>query len=163
MKSKDIGIVSTIAAPTRFMVHIKGHAAHSGTTPMEYRRDAFLSASELALDLEKAAKEEKSYGTVATVWEAQIFPGAMNIIPGEVTMKIDIRSTSMESKERVVQKIFLYINRVKLKRNVTIDCTMCSDEESIRLNEIVSKSFVDICDSQQFSYVMMSSGGVMMQ
>src|SRR5699024_3638248 len=49
---KKIGIVNAIAAPTRLKVDITGRAAHSGTTPMNYRQDALLGASEIALALE---------------------------------------------------------------------------------------------------------------
>jgi N-carbamoyl-L-amino-acid hydrolase len=39
-KGKRIGLVTSIAAPSRFKVILKGRADHSGTTPMELRKDA---------------------------------------------------------------------------------------------------------------------------
>ena len=52
-KKKPIGIVTAIAAPTRFRVVFTGQADHSGTTPMEMRRDALVAASELIVAVEK--------------------------------------------------------------------------------------------------------------
>jgi N-carbamoyl-L-amino-acid hydrolase len=46
---KQIGIVHNIAAPTRFKLHIKGLADHSGATPMGFRKDALVSAAKLIL------------------------------------------------------------------------------------------------------------------
>ena len=98
---KKIGIVTGIAAPVRLIIKINGKASHSGTTPMNMRQDALLGAAEIALALEKVAKHEQKYGTVATVGVMDIQSGAMNVVPGEVEMKIDIRSTSIESRKRV--------------------------------------------------------------
>ena len=58
-QNKKIGIVTGIAAPVRFLIKIIGTASHSGTTPMFMRQDSLLGASEIALELEKAAKNEK--------------------------------------------------------------------------------------------------------
>ncbi|GGP11099.1 Zn-dependent hydrolase [Oceanobacillus neutriphilus] len=61
-KNIPIGIVTGIAGATRFQLNIEGEASHSGTTPMSYRRDAFLGAAEIALAIEKAAKAENLSG-----------------------------------------------------------------------------------------------------
>src|SRR3954453_13690355 len=100
-ENKKIGIVSGIAAPARITLKIIGRASHSGTTPMNIRKDALLGASEIALELEKAAIQEHLHGTVATVGDLEVYSGAMNVVPGEIEMKIDIRSSSVESRQRV--------------------------------------------------------------
>src|SRR5699024_4913132 len=46
-ENKRRGIATGIAAPTRFHLEIFGEASHSGTTPMELRRDALLGAAEI--------------------------------------------------------------------------------------------------------------------
>src|SRR5262250_1988307 len=55
-KRKPIGVVTAIAAPTRFRVIFTGQADHSGTTPMEMRKDALVAASELIVALEKTCR-----------------------------------------------------------------------------------------------------------
>ena len=52
-KKRPIGIVTSIAAPTRFRVVLTGQADHSGTTPMEMRKDALVAASEFIVALER--------------------------------------------------------------------------------------------------------------
>ncbi|MGH7846084.1 MAG: hydantoinase/carbamoylase family amidase, partial [Candidatus Binatia bacterium] len=52
-RKKTIGVVTSIAAPTRFKVVFTGQADHSGTTPMEMRKDALVAAAELITAVEK--------------------------------------------------------------------------------------------------------------
>ncbi|MBH9787892.1 M20 family metallo-hydrolase, partial [Clostridioides difficile] len=84
------------------LMKLNGKASHSGTTPMNMRKDALLGASELALELEKAAIAEQEFGTVATVGILEVVAGSMNVVPGEVELTVDIRSSSVESRERVL-------------------------------------------------------------
>ncbi|KAF1855290.1 hypothetical protein Lal_00001069 [Lupinus albus] len=53
-----IGIVSAIAAPTRLKITVEGMAAHSGTTPMDQRQDALVSAAMIVLAVQEIAMEQ---------------------------------------------------------------------------------------------------------
>ena len=70
----QLGIVHNIAAPTRFKIHIKGVADHSGATPMGMRRDALVSAAKLILAVNEAAETEKANGSVGTVGVVDVEP-----------------------------------------------------------------------------------------
>lgn len=155
---KQIGIVTGIAAPTRFEINIKGQASHSGTTPMHYRKDAFLGAAEIALQLEQAAKTESGNGTVATVGACEVKPGSMNVIPDLATMKIDIRGTSLDSKNRVIEELFTSIKQVEEKRNISIEYKELSHEHPINLNKEVIQSLAESCEQKGYTYMQMSSG-----
>ena len=156
--SVPIGIVTGIAAPTRFNILINGQAAHSGTTPMNYRKDAFLGATEIALTLEEIVQKEAKYETVATVGECKVSPGAMNVVPGKAEMKIDIRSTSATSKNRVKQKLLQTITNMEKSRNLQISVTELSDEIPIKIDESIVQSLRESCNSLSFPYNEMSSG-----
>jgi hydantoinase/carbamoylase family amidase len=52
-KRKRIGLVTSIAAPSRFRVVFKGRADHSGTTPMDMRKDALVAAAYLIEYIER--------------------------------------------------------------------------------------------------------------
>ncbi|WP_066291621.1 Zn-dependent hydrolase [Bacillus sp. FJAT-29937] len=155
---RKIGIVTGIAAPARLLLKIFGKASHSGTTPMNMRKDALLGASEIALELEKAAMLEQSYGTVGTVGVLDIPSGAMNVVPGEVELKIDIRSTSTESRERVLNHVYETIASVKEKRQLEIESNVISLEEPVILSEELVDEFRNICDRKDLSYEVMQSG-----
>lgn len=155
---KKIGIVTGIAAPERFIFKIIGKASHSGTTPMNMRRDALLGASEIALALEKAAIREQKNGTVATVGVLNIQSGAMNVIPGEVEMKVDIRSTSLESRKRVLNELQEVIAAVKQTRQLEIQSFEISSEEPVLLHADVIDSLTKICETKELPYEVMPSG-----
>jgi N-carbamoyl-L-amino-acid hydrolase len=155
---RKIGVVTGIAAPERFILKIIGKASHSGTTPMNMRKDALLGASEIALALEKAAIREQENGTVATVGVINIESGAMNVIPGEVEMKVDIRSTSLQSRNRVLNELHEVITAVKEKRQLDVQSLVISSEEPVLLDAEVIDSLTKICEDNGLSYELMPSG-----
>ncbi|MCT1901626.1 Zn-dependent hydrolase [Oceanobacillus sojae] len=157
-KNIPIGIVTGIAGATRFQLNIEGEASHSGTTPMGYRKDAFLGAAEIALAIEKAAKAEKSVGTVATVGVCDVEPGAMNVIPGRVKMQVDIRGISEASKKMVIQKLFQSIKDTEEKRGLIIHHTRTNDQAPVVLSEEVIQELSKTCDENEYAYQLMPSG-----
>jgi hydantoinase/carbamoylase family amidase len=157
-EEKHIGIVTGIAAPARIILKIIGKASHSGTTPMNMRKDALLGASEIALELEKAAMKEHTYGTVATVGDLEVYSGAMNVIPGEIEMKIDIRSSSIESRQRVLDHLYETISLVKNRRDLKIEENVISIESPVTLSPELQDDLKGICEQKKISYRIMQSG-----
>ena len=157
-ENKQIGIVTGIAAPARFIVKICGKASHSGTTPMNMRNDALLGAAEIVLALEKAAIAEQAHGTVATAGVLDVHPGAMNVVPGEVEMKIDIRSSSVESRQRVLVHLFETISSIKLRRKLEIEAKEISMEDPVILSTEIIESLKQICEDKKLPYKIMQSG-----
>lgn len=154
----QIGVVSGIAAPTRFEITIKGQAAHSGATPMWLRRDAFTAAAEIVLLVEESAKSEALNGTVATVGSSQVFPNAMNVVPGEVVLQVDIRGIFKASKDKVVKELKRKIVEVERRRGLEIDKTELTDEMPIKLAQDVVESIKTRCKQLELNFLEMPSG-----
>ena len=79
-----IGVVTAIAAPTRFKVIVTGQADHSGTTPMEMRKDALVASAELVVALERICRQYSSMEkgrVVGTVGAMKIEPGVSGYVP----------------------------------------------------------------------------------
>ena len=89
----QIGVVSAIAAPASFFVHLTGEGGHAGARLMPGRRDALLAAAEIALAVEQAALESGAIDTVGTTGICEIHPSAINSIPSRARIGIDIRDT----------------------------------------------------------------------
>jgi hydantoinase/carbamoylase family amidase len=155
---KKIGIVTGVAAPLRLAVSIEGKSSHSGTTGMTERRDALLAAAELSLAVEEAALAESQYETVATVGVLDISPGAMNVVPGEAKLKIDIRSTEPASRARVFAKVKEKIVSLETKRKVKVRIDWVNEENPIMMDEAVGSSIASICEEHGISYQFMPSG-----
>ncbi|TQR18736.1 Zn-dependent hydrolase [Psychrobacillus soli] len=157
-ENKKIGIVTGIAAPVRFSIRIIGTPSHSGTTPMNMRNDALLGASQIALELEKIAINEQKYGTVATVGVLDIQAGAMNVVPGEVEIKVDIRGTSLESRQRVLDHLNQTIELVKRNRQLEILSQEIISEEPVLLSTEITNTMEMICKEQDIPFKTMPSG-----
>lgn len=154
----DIGVVTDIAAPTRFQIEFIGESSHSGTTPMSYRKDAFTAVSEFALSLEKFALEEMKYNTVATIGECIVRPGAMNVVPGNTKVKVDIRGISSESINRVINKMYSELEMIEERRKVKSDIKVISQEKPVKMDENLVEILKQKCNKLEFSYKNMYSG-----
>jgi N-carbamoyl-L-amino-acid hydrolase len=67
-----------------------GQDAHAGPTPMEARHDALLGAAQM-IDAVNAIALRHAPDGRATVGFVQVNPNSRNVIPGRVTMSIDVR------------------------------------------------------------------------
>ncbi|MFD2211634.1 M20 family metallo-hydrolase [Virgibacillus halophilus] len=154
----NIGVVTGIAAPTRLKVTVEGEASHSGATPMNLRKDAFLGAAEIGLAVENAANLEALKGTVATVGDCVITPGVMNVIPAKAEMKIDIRGIDIGSKRVVYERVMATIKSIERERHLLIHTELLSDEEPVLLEEDIISSISQTCKQLGISYKKMPSG-----
>jgi allantoate deiminase len=98
-RGESLAVVSSIASARRFQLVIEGEARHAGGTPYDMRRDALLGASEAALAVERICRGE--HHVIGTVGQLEAFPGAVNIVPGEAHLSLDLRGEYDESRDRV--------------------------------------------------------------
>jgi len=83
--------VESIVGISRTTVTFTGEANHAGTTPMALRKDALWGAAELALAVRDLGRASDG-GAVTTVGVFEVTPGATNVIPGSVRMRVEMRS-----------------------------------------------------------------------
>lgn len=155
---QQIGIVTGIASPTRIQVHVSGKASHSGTTPMNDRQDALAAAAEIILEVESAAKKEAAFGTVGTVGVCMVQPGAMNVIPDSVTLQLEVRGTSEQSKNNVLDSLFRLFRELEGQRGVIINPAVINVERPVLLSEEVVAKLTECSESLDLSYIRMTSG-----
>lgn len=115
----DIGVVTAIAAPATLRVRLTGDGGHAGAVLMPGRRDALLPAAEIALAVDRIARESTSHDSVATTGLLQVHPGAVNSIPSEVLMEIDIRDTHQHTRDQMVKDIYAEVQRSTARRKIT--------------------------------------------
>ncbi|MEW8794967.1 allantoate amidohydrolase [Klebsiella michiganensis] len=85
-----LGVVEAINGARRLNCRFTGEAGHAGTVPMSHRKDALAAAAEWMLRVETLTREQGG-NRVATVGTLRCAPGAVNVIPGDVTLTLDIR------------------------------------------------------------------------
>lgn len=90
-----IGAVTGIQGVRWFRVRATGQAAHAGTTPLEFRHDAFRALTDLAG--RAYALAERTAGLRLTIGTVGVVPGSVNTIPGEATLTLDVRHPGSEA------------------------------------------------------------------
>jgi N-carbamoyl-L-amino-acid hydrolase len=100
-----IGAVTAIAAPAALRVRYTGPGGHAGGVMMADRHDPLLAAAKLALEVDAAARESGSPDTVGTVGVLDVHPRAINSIPRDVLLEIDVRDIDGPRRDRVLARI----------------------------------------------------------
>ena len=127
----QIGIVHNIAAPTRFKLHITGMADHSGAT---------------------------DNGTVGTVGIVEVDPGSINVVPGKVTLWVDVRGVNTESIQRTLKEIRQAVQGTARTDGVEIKEEMLTSDTPVALDEKLAAQSEAICTEQKKSFLHMNSG-----
>lgn len=149
---EKIGIVSGIVGLERYIVHISGCSNHAGTTMMNQRDDALVKAASLITWVNKRIKE---YGQkmVATVGEIHVYPNVPTVIPGEVSLIVEVRGLNGPSIYRFVQELTEKVNNTS---GGSITCLVKKEPVtcSSRFMEIIKQA----CLAEELKYTIIQSG-----
>jgi hydantoinase/carbamoylase family amidase len=132
-----IGVVRRIAAPHDVRVTLHGDPGHAGATPMRLRRDAFAGAAEAAVLLERMALESPSDTLVATAGKVTVAPGAINVVPGEVTLEIDVRDCELEPREQLLAGFLAELDRLAQRRGLTVTVEQITEDSPAPCADLV--------------------------
>ncbi|EXB66978.1 Allantoate deiminase [Morus notabilis] len=153
-----LGAVNGIAGQTRLQVKVRGSQGHAGTVPMSMRQDPMAAAAEMIVLLESLCKHPKNFlsydgnckssileslsnSLVCTVGEISTWPSASNVIPGQVTFTVDLRTIDDTGREAVIYELSSRMYQICDRRSVscTIDrkhdanAVICDSELSSQL------------------------------
>jgi beta-ureidopropionase / N-carbamoyl-L-amino-acid hydrolase len=96
----QIGVVEGIVGILDSEVTVEGFANHAGTTPMDQRHDALLSAARF-VDKFNALVTSIPGRQVGTVGWIKAEPGAYNVVPGKVTFGLEIRDLDVSKVKAI--------------------------------------------------------------
>lgn len=113
-----LGVVTAINGACRLTCRFTGEAGHAGTVPMSHRRDALAAAAQWITVVEHKTRDSGPE-QVATVGTLQCEPGAVNVIPGAVTLTLDIRSPNDEQREQLLTALLDDAQRIAAERDIT--------------------------------------------
>jgi N-carbamoyl-L-amino-acid hydrolase len=100
----DIGVVEGIVGILHSEVTIDGFANHAGTTPMDQRHDALLTAARFIEKVNQVVTSMpgKQVGTVGWI---RAEPGAYNVVPGRVALGLELRDLDEQKFTGLFDKI----------------------------------------------------------
>ncbi len=150
------GVVTAINGATRWALTVKGEPGHAGTVPMAMRHDALTAAAEMALAIEKIGQTHES--VVATVGRFQAYPGAVNVIPGEVRFSLDTRSPDDSVREKVTAAIEKECKAIAAQRHVTLHIEPLSSARATPMAQSFITGLSDAIGRRQISPRLLPSG-----
>jgi hydantoinase/carbamoylase family amidase len=95
---------------------------------MALRRDALAGAAEVMGALERAARASPSGTTVGTVGVIRARPGAINVVPGEVELDVDVRDSDHAAREQVVDAAVRGARKIAGRRGLEVEITPIVDD-----------------------------------
>ena len=156
-KNIPVGVVTAIAGQCRVAIIFKGEAGHAGTVPMDMRKDALACAAEFILETEKFAADNKK-GVVATVGKLHIINSASNVIPGEVTSYLDLRSADQATLSTSYETIKKIAEKICIKRNILLEWNLIQQTKPIVCNAEMNKLLAQSIKEAGYELVELVSG-----
>ena len=120
---KPTGVVIGTFGVERNMIRFTGQAAHSGSTPIPMRRDAFLAAAEAALEFREIARRHSTpgAGVVCTVGVVKAEPGIVTAVPGVCEISLDQRALDADVLARMLAEARDGADRAARANNVSVE------------------------------------------
>ena len=141
-----VALVTAIAGQQRVELTFGGMAGHAGTVPMALRQDALCAAAEFVLIAEQFALSH-GQGLVATVGKLALRHAASNVIPGEVTCSLDLRSPDAGQLADAYEALKTYTAAIATQRNVELTWNLIQQTAPVacapELNELLAQAIAD--------------------
>jgi allantoate deiminase len=137
-------VVTAICGIERHGVVLTGETGHAGTLPMVLRRDALVGAAALVFEVDRLARA--TAGLLGTVGTLALAPGAVNAVPREVRMSVELRAPDDAVREAVGEALTAFARQTAAARGLTLEmqrsyaqaATPCDARLSDRLAEAVT-------------------------
>jgi N-carbamoyl-L-amino-acid hydrolase len=122
---KATGVVLGTFGVERHMIRFTGQAAHSGSTPIAMRRDAFLAAAEMALECREIAlrhsKPVPGEGVVCTVGVVNVEPKIVTAVPGVCEISLDQRALNADVLAAMLRDAKAASEKAAKANNVSVE------------------------------------------
>ena len=121
--SKSAGVVIGTFGVERHLLRFVGQAAHSGSTPIPMRKDAFLAAAESALAFREIARKHTTpqARVVCTVGTVKVEPGIVTAVPGVCEISLDQRALDAAVLAQMLAEARAASWRIAAENNVSVE------------------------------------------
>jgi allantoate deiminase len=121
--NKSAGVVIGTFGVERHLLRFAGQAAHSGSTPIPMRKDAFLAAAESALAFREIARKHTTpqARVVCTVGTVKVEPGIVTAVPGVCEISLDQRALDAGVLAQMLAEARAASWRIAAENNVSVE------------------------------------------
>lgn len=135
-ENKKIGIVSSIAAPTRVKFTLIGKGGHDGTIPMPTRRDALVGFNELYNIYRGLRHEMQINDRLRTnIGVVDIEGSSINRIPGKLSTTVSARGLDSELMKKFMDELVLRVEIRVPDMDVKVQTERLEQGTPLHLNE----------------------------
>lgn len=152
-----LGVVTAINGARRLNCRFDGEAGHAGTVPMNLRRDALAGAAEWMVAVEQLTQASDPT-LVATVGTLNCQPGAVNVIPGSVSLSLDIRSPSDETREALLVTLLERAQQIAQRRGLTFSHDIFYTTPATPCDPALQDTLIRACENVQGRELTLPSG-----
>ena len=130
----DIGIVTHGQGLKWLEVKLTGKEQHTGTTPMNVRKDTSLAMSEIILAVNTIANQNQP-NALGSVGHIEVSPNSRNVIAGETIFTVDIRSPDINKLNKMEKELEIAANEICKKYNVQIHVEQIGGFDPVEFNK----------------------------
>lgn len=153
----NIGVVEKIAAPASHRLRLFGEGGHAGAVLMPHRHDAGLGAAEIALAVEELVLQHGSPDGVGTTGVVRLHPGAINSIPAEALLEIDLRDTDHAARQKVESTLRETVEGIVRRRGLRLEWNCLHSDPPAICDPQVTSAIGETCTSLGLSQQRMVS------
>ncbi|MDE1152061.1 MAG: Zn-dependent hydrolase [Micavibrio sp.] len=137
---KSLGVVQGTKGVERWAITFHGQEAHSGSTPMEVRRDALAACAKLALEIRPIAGKHPQ--SVATMGSVKTYPGIVTAVVGRCEATLDMRDLDAEVLAEMLREARAASERFAAEEKCTVEWSKIWSIEPIPFNP----ELIALCD-----------------
>ncbi|MGB2666850.1 MAG: Zn-dependent hydrolase [Candidatus Acidiferrum sp.] len=135
-----LGVVLGTKGVERHIINFHGQEAHSGSTPMNARRDALAAAAKLALEIRNIAKKHED--AVCTMGSVKTYPGIVTAVVGRCEVTLDQRDLNAEVLAQMYREAQEASRRFAAEENCTVEWSRLWSIEPVPFHP----HLLDLCD-----------------
>lgn len=134
-----LGVVLGTFGVERHAIRFTGQAAHSGSTPMNRRRDALGGVSKLHIEIREIGKR---HGGVCTVGRVVTQPGIVTAVVGQADMTLDQRHLDADALAAMYREAHEASLRIAKEENIEVEWSKLWDIHPI----LFHPDLIEMCD-----------------
>jgi N-carbamoyl-L-amino-acid hydrolase len=154
---RAIGIVEGIVGIKQWEVVFEGFANHAGTTEMDRRHDALLSAAKYVQMVNRIVRAEPGR-QVGTVGRIQAFPGAPNVIPGRVEATLELRDLDDAKVDRLAAAVMEEARKIAEADGTQVSFRLLHENIAAPTDDRVRRPIAEAAKARGLSTMTLPSG-----
>lgn len=139
-KGLPLGVVLGTKGVERHTITFHGQEAHSGSTPMNRRKDALAAAAKLALEIRPIAMKHPD--AVCTMGSVKTFPGIVTAVVGRCETTLDQRDLDANVLAQMLAEAHEASERFASEENCTVEWSRIWNIEPIPFHP----QLIEFCD-----------------